>query len=70
MKANAELTFKAELTELTQEEAELIRDAVGAVTLMHQEHRDDFGISKEQKLLAEEMHRQLRSKFSESNWRE
>lgn len=70
MKARAELIFKAELTELTQEEAELIRDAVGAITLMNQEHRGEFGFSKEQKTLAEKLHSELRDKFRESNWRE
>lgn len=70
MKAHAEVTFKGELTELTQEEAYLIRDAVRLVAMMEKEDAEEYEISREQSTLANKLYAELRVVFRESNWRE
>lgn len=70
MKAYAETTFRGELTELTQEEAELIRDAVKLMVALTGDDAEEYEISKKQMDLAEKMLPGLRAAFRESNWRE
>lgn len=69
MKAHATVVFEGGLTDLTVEEAELIRDAVKLVSILTPDEAEEAEISKEQVKLAEKMYPELRVKFSEAHWR-